>query len=106
MTIVKPVPHVVALLLLAGCATPATTGGIAEPVRLRAGDAFVDVGPQIAHAGPALFDLDGDGRRDLVVGTFLGVIAVYRDGGRSGEPQLEPRDFLQAEGEQVRINNW
>ena len=41
-----------------------------KPVRLKAADSFIDSGPQWAHIGPCLHDVDGDGRRDLLVGDF------------------------------------
>src|SRR5271157_4393017 len=41
-----------------------------KPVRLKAADSFIDSGPQWAHSGPCLHDVNGDGRRDLLVGDF------------------------------------
>ncbi len=79
---------------------------LAPPVRLKAGDAFIDMGEHVAHAGPAFLDFDADGVRDLVVGNFSGSFALFRNAGSAREPKLESRGFLEAEGKEVRIHNW
>ena len=81
-------------------------GELAPPVRLEAGGKVIDMGKEIAHAGPALFDLDGDGKRDLLVGNFKGTIATYANVSAGDEIRFEPRGNLKAEGTEVTIKNW
>lgn len=76
------------------------------PERLKSADTFIDMGKQIAHAGPSMFDFDGDGKRDLIVGNFRGTLALYRNAGSAAEPEWEGKGFLEAEGKEVQIHNW
>ena len=46
---------------------------------------IIDVG---AHAAPALFDLDGDGDLDLVIGNRKGRLALYQNDGRPQKPRF------------------
>ncbi len=79
---------------------------LARPVRLKAGEAFIDSGRYIAHSGPQLFDLDRDGKTDLLVGNFKGHIQVFRNVGTNEKPVYEDKGLLEAEGEPAEINNW
>ncbi|TAJ20682.1 MAG: hypothetical protein EPO68_05960 [Planctomycetota bacterium] len=79
---------------------------LASPVRIEADGAPIDVGADIAHAGPLLADITGDGTPELLVGTFRGVIHVYSNSGTRAQPKWESEGLLQAEGEDVRIHNW
>ncbi|MFO0982610.1 MAG: hypothetical protein U1E76_12900 [Planctomycetota bacterium] len=76
------------------------------PVRLKAGDACIDTGQDIAHSGPQLFDLDGDQLPDLVVGNFRGTFQIYKNVGTSTAPAFASKGFLQADGKQVKVPNW
>jgi len=76
------------------------------PVRLKAGDAFIDTGADIAYSGPSVFDLDGDGKRDLLVGNFRGHVQVFRNVGDDAARRFEAKGFLEADGKVVEIPNW
>ncbi|MSR47162.1 MAG: hypothetical protein EXS13_08865 [Planctomycetes bacterium] len=81
-------------------------GELAPPVRLKAGDAWIDTGDELAHAGPSFHDLNGDGKHDLLVGNFKGTLAHYANVGSASAPKFEARGFLQAEGQEIAIHNW
>ncbi|MEW6305243.1 MAG: hypothetical protein AB1705_17335 [Verrucomicrobiota bacterium] len=66
-----------------------------KPVRLKGGDAFVRV-ESPGYAAPCLADLDGDGRKDLLVGQFRdGKIRVFKG---LGGARFAAGDWLKAEG--------
>ena len=92
------------LALLAAC-SPAPAD-LEPPVRLKAGDAYIDSGEFVAHSGPLFWDVSGDGKPDLLVGNFKGRIQVFHNVGTRREPVFEDKGLLQAEGEDVRIHNW
>ncbi len=47
-----------------------------EPILLRSGGEIIDV--EMGHAAPLLVDLDGDGKRELLVGQFgEGRLRIY-----------------------------
>ena len=75
------------------------------PTRLRAANGLIDSGPSWGHSGPWVEDVDGDGRRDLVVGDFSGLFRFYRNEGTDREPRYVASVNLQAGGvdAQVRI---
>jgi hypothetical protein len=61
------------------------------------GDQPINV--EIGHAAPYFYDVDGDGKKDLVVGQFGGgKVRVYLNKGTSAEPRFEGWTFLKAGG--------
>ena len=83
---------------------PAST--FEPPVRLKAGDAFIDTGAEVAYSGPQVFDLDGDGKKDLLVGTYRGHFQVFRNVGTDEARVFEAKGNLEADGKGVVIPNW
>jgi hypothetical protein len=82
--------------LLVGCG--AAIGSAAEfkpPVRLTADGVSVRV-ESPGYAAPCWADIDGDGKKDLLVGQFSGgKIRIYKN---LGDGKLAAGDWLQAEG--------
>jgi hypothetical protein len=74
-----------------------------RPVRLMAAGAVIDSGPQWAHSGPCLHDVDGDGRRDLLVGDFSGQFRLYRNVGTDQEPKFAAGEWLMAGGAVAKV---
>jgi hypothetical protein len=88
-----------ALGLLCGTAV----AGAAEfetPVRLTAGDAAVRV-EKPGYAAPCWVDVDGDGKKDLVVGQFAGgKMRVFKG---QGGTKFAAGEWLKAEGKVAEV---
>jgi len=81
-------------------APPCAAPQFAAPVRLRAGDRFVQV-DEPGYAAPCWHDVDGDGAKDLVVGQFAdGKIKVYRN---LGGGKLAAGTWLEAGGKVAEV---
>ena len=76
----------------------------AAPVRLEADGKPIDTGSfsKIAHAGPWLEDVDGDGDRDLLVGDFPGYFWLFDNEGTNEKPTFTAKGKLQAGGEAAK----
>lgn len=88
-----------ALVLGGGLATsgPAT---FEPPVRLKAEGVPVRV-EDPGYAAPCWADIDGDGKKDLLVGQFKqGKIRVYRN---AGDGKLAAGEWLKAEGSVAEV---
>ncbi len=76
----------------------------ASPVRLEADGKPIDIGviSTIAHAGPWIADIDGDGDRDLLVGDFRGYFWLFDNTVTDESPAYTAKGKLQAGGEDAK----
>ena len=79
------------------------TGMFDPPSRLSAADGVIDSGDSLGHSGPWVEDVDGDGRRDLIVGDFSGLFRLYRNEGTNREPRYAAAVNLQAGGVDAKV---
>ena len=98
--------HVLAVAIVIACPADIFAQDLGAPVRLEVDGQPIDSGAYIGHSGPLFADVTGDGRADLLVGTFKGHVQVYPDLAKSGEPRFENGGLLQAAGGDLKINNW
>jgi hypothetical protein len=64
----------------------------------------VDIGKlsNIAHAGPWVADVDGDGDQDLLVGDFPGYFWFFENRGDDSSPRYTSRGKLEAGGQAAK----
>jgi hypothetical protein len=94
--------------LLGAAPAPSTKPipGLAEelspPIRITAGDQFIDV--DTGHAAPFFGDIDGDGVKDLLVGQFSGgKMRIYHNSGTNAAPKFDKFTWFQAGGEDGKV---
>src|SRR3954464_3007053 len=69
---------------------------LAAPVRIEAEGKPLDI-TEIGHAAPFFADIDGDGKRDLLVGQFGGgKLRIYKNHGTDAQPRFGNYDYMKA----------
>ena len=92
--------HLLAPLGLLCCTAWCGGAEFAPPVRLKAGGVPIRVEAP-GYAAPCWVDVDGDGKKDLLVGQFnQGKIRVYKN---LGKGEFAEGVWLQAEGKAAEV---
>lgn len=92
--------RLLAALGLAVCAAPSAAADFEPPVRLKGGDTAIRVEAP-GYACPAWVDMDGDGKKDLIVGQFAqGKIRVFKG---LGGTKFATGVWLQTEGKVAEV---
>lgn len=69
---------------------------LAPPVQVQAEGGGIDI-TEVGHAAPFHADIDGDGKRDLLVGQFGGgKLRIYKNEGTDAEPRFGRYDYMKA----------
>ncbi len=85
------------ILLLLGGLVMAQSNRFEKPVRLKAAGKVITT--EVGHSAPYVYDWDGDGVRDLLVGQFgQGKLRIFRNAGTNKAPRYEEGVWFQAGG--------
>jgi len=78
------------------------------PVVLKAGKSVLNLDGKLMYASPAGFDVDNDGKDELVIGTIFGaIVSCENENTGSGDPKWsEPKPVESTDGEPLELNNW
>ncbi len=83
-------------------AVPAEPPELGEGVRIETTGGPIDI--EVGHLVPVVSDWDGDGKKDLLVGQFVGgKIRFYRNVGEDSAPRFEGFTFLKAGGAEISL---
>jgi hypothetical protein len=91
------------IIVLAGPTLTATADELRPPIQVISGGKPIDV-ERDGHAAPFFGDIDGDGRRDLLVGEYHeGRLRIYRNVGTDREPRFDEYTWFKAGAELGRV---
>lgn len=76
--------------------------------RLVVGEKPLNTNAAQRYPSPAMFDVDGDGRDELIVGCIYGTLNVYQNENKgTGDPVWSEFESLKsAKGEKIKVSNW
>lgn len=80
-----------------------------RPIQICVNDAPLNAKAKRAFPSPAIFDVDGDGNTELVIGDLMGGVGVYTNLNTSGtgDPIWSSRkDLEDFEGNPINTPNW
>ena len=79
-----------------------------DPIRLMVGNEPLNTSARQMYPSPAWYDVDNDGKIELVVGDISGAINVYENSNDGdGDPVWETHKPLKStDGASIRVSNW
>lgn len=91
-----------ALLLSVSTAYAEPDDTFQKPQRIKVGDKAIDV--DVGHAAPFVTDMNGDGKKDLLVGQFgSGKLRVFYNVGTDKAPKFDTMNWFQAGADVARV---
>lgn len=103
-----PPPILLAAALAACWVLPCAAAGPIEllpGVKLQAAGEPID-DHAIGHFVPTVADWNGDGKKDLIVGSFSGTpgnVRLYLNVGTDADPKFDKPTFLEANGQPIKL---
>ena len=89
------------LLAVVAGAGPDSSALFEAPVRIEAGDKHM--GAKRLYPSPVLFDVDGDGKTEMIIGDLIGNLTVSE---REGDTWSAPEPLKGADGKPLKFHNW
>lgn len=96
-------------LFIASAAVAQTPNGTFDaPQIIKVGDQPMNHNGRIMYPSPAIFDIDGDGENELILGSIMGSIHVCENSNKkTGDPVWSKPVALQNDKDvNLRLNNW
>lgn len=94
--------HVACLTLPVVLRAEANPAIFHQPFRIEVNGKPYDTGLS-GHAGPCVFDVNGDGLDDLIVGGYSGMFRILLNRGTAGKPQYTDGGLLEAGGVPAKL---
>ena len=78
------------------------------PTIVMVGDQPLNTAANKGYPSPAMYDVDGDGKVELVLGDIFGALLVYENENEgSGDPVWSAFEPLKShDGEEIEVSNW
>ncbi len=92
------------LALTLGLSSLVIAQQMTKPQLIKAEGKAISLKP--SYASPVFFDLDKDGKMELIVGTFYGDFRVYKNEGTIENPVYNKFAKIQAGGKDAKTANW
>ena len=95
--------------------SPPATELFEAPVRLTVNDIPINTDKKVTNISPTLYDVDGDGKPELIIGGVSGELGIHRgenisedaDAALKGDPAWGSRQaFEDAAGDAITLTNW
>ena len=89
--------------------SPPTAELFEAPILLMVNDLPLNADKKVTNISPTLYDIDGDGKPELIVGGVSGELGIHRNenASQAGDPVWGPRQvFEDASGEAITLTNW
>lgn len=80
-----------------------TSDQFRQPFRVECANKVLDTGVLGGHSAPAIVDLDGDGLKDLVVGSFAGTFQFFRNQGTVNLPVYSEGKMLRTTTTDIKV---
>jgi len=80
----------------------------AQPELLRVDGQPMNADGKMMYPSPVVFDIDGDGNDELVIGTIFGAVYACENSNKGpGDPQWQaPQSVNTDDGKPLKLNNW
>lgn len=85
------------------------------PIRLTVNDLPINADKKVMNISPTLYDVDGDGKAELIIGGVSGELGIHRNENTSLDGDSTPKSdlawgprqvFEDSSGEAIKLTNW
>ena len=77
------------------------------PIRLMVGSSPLNTAARQMYPSPAVYDVDHDGKSELIVGDIFGSLNVYENQSDKGDPVWSEHTALKSSnGKAIKVSNW